>query len=192
MCWWYPEHTPVNTMPSDKEWDDITYVDFKLAPGAFKNRYILEALNKFFNNKQPVKVFHVCNQVSNDFMNWIKDNEDTWDDFIKHSYNATKKGYIYLEIYIFFNRMGTPGYESQDKEERLYTYKDAYIKAKSYNPKVNLKYIKKINFEFYDHIDYCHCITHDEIVYYNLKNFWWPVKQKGIHIKDVEQYYEGW
>jgi len=93
LAWWYPASVPINTMPSDECWDEVSYVDFKLAPDAFKNEYVLEALDKFFNNKQPVKTFHVCNDlsVSTDYMNWIEDNQDNED-------NQTRKYRLIFKI----------------------------------------------------------------------------------------------
>ncbi len=186
LAWWYPASVPINTMPSDECWDEVSYVDFKLAPDAFKNEYVLEALDKFFNNKQPVKTFHVCNDlsVSTDYMNWIEDNQDIWNDFIKHSHRATKKGYIQLEVYMYLNRLGTSGYpmpESHLDEIREWAFE--------LDPSINKQHVENINFKLYDHIDYIHCITDLEKIYFNLKNYHWPVCGSGVYIENSNIYY---
>lgn len=209
LAWWYPASVPVNTMPSDECWDEVFYVDLKLAPYAFKNEYVLEALDKFFNNKQPVKTFHVCNEVSSDYMNWIEDNQDTWNDFIKHSHQATKKGYIHLEVYMYYNRLGTSGFTMPenrgvinvgpniefvdnmlaDAKNNRTEIDEIYSWALKQDPTINKQYIENINFKLYDHIDYMHCITHLEKIYFNLKNYHWPVDGNGVYIKNSNIYY---
>lgn len=181
MAWWHPDIVPVRTMPSDEDWNKINFVDFKLAPGVFQNTYALEAIDKFFNNEQPVKTLHVCNQIQSNRDNWIEENLSIWNDFIKHSYNATKKGYIQLEVFIYFNMS-----EIINPSEYMYlATDDDYHWATRLDPNVNKEHVKKVNFEFYDHIDYIHCITHEESIYFNLKNYHWPVNETGIYIENI-------
>jgi hypothetical protein len=181
MAWWYPGIVPVRTMPSDEDWNKINFVDFKLAPGMFQNTYALEAIDKFFNNEQPVKTFHVCNQIRSNRDNWMEENLDMWNNFIEHSYNATKKGYIQLEVFIYFNMLAT----INPSEHMCLPTDNDYHWATRLDPNVNKEHVKKVNFEFYDHIDYIHCITHKESIYFNLKNYHWPVNETGIYIEDI-------
>ena len=64
-----------------------------------------------------------------------------------------------------------------------------YAWAQEQDPSINKQHIENINFKLYDHIDYIHCITHLEKIYFNLKNYHWPVDDNGVYIKNSNIYY---